>query len=118
VRLALDHHCSQVIAARLRERGHDVVTAHERVWHLLSDEVLLERCAAERRSLVTNNVRDLVAVAQRWAEEGRHHAGLVLTSDVSLPRTHATIGTYVERLDELLTANPTETAFVDRIHWL
>jgi hypothetical protein len=118
VRLALDHHYAQLIAVRLRERGHDVVTAYERDWHDLDDELLLERCAAERRSLLTNNVRDLAAVAQRWAEEGRRHAGLVFTSDGSLPRTRATIGTYVKGLDELLTANPEETAFVDRVHWL
>jgi hypothetical protein len=118
VRLALDHHYSQLIAARLRERGYDVVTAYERRWHVLDDEQFLDRCAAERRSLVTNNVRDLATVVQRWAEEGRHHPGLVFTSDASLPRTHATIGTYIARLDELLTAHPGDIAFVDRIHWL
>jgi hypothetical protein len=118
VRLALDHHYAPLIAVQLCERGHDVVAAYERGWHDLDDEVLLDRCAAERRSLLTNNVRDLTAVAQHWLEEGRHHSGLVFTSDASLPRTRATVGTYVQRLDELLTANPAKDAFLDRVHWL
>jgi predicted nuclease of predicted toxin-antitoxin system len=118
VRVALDHHYSHLIAEQLRDRGHDVVAVHERGWHQLADEELLDRCVAEARALVTNDVTDFVALARRWAGEGRHHAGLVFTSDVSLPRTRATIGAYVELLGSLLTDNPGEVAFRDRIHWL
>ena len=118
MRLALDHHFSPVIAARLRDRDHDVLAAYERAWHRVSDEVLLDRCADDGRSLLTNNVGDVIGLAQRWAEEGRHHAGLVFTSDASLPRTHATIGTFVDRLEVLLAANPGTASFIDRVHWL
>jgi hypothetical protein len=116
--LALDHHYSHLIAPQLRDRGHDVVAVQERRWHQASDEDLLDNCAAEERALVTNNVGDFVAIAQRWAGEGRHHAGLVFTSDASLPRTRGRIGRYVERLDAMLGDNGGETTFVDRIHWL
>jgi hypothetical protein len=118
VRVALDHHYSHLIAAQLRDRGHDVIAVYERRWHQASDEELLDRCTAEDRALLTNNVGDFVAIAQRWAAEGRHHAGLVFTSDVSLPRTCETIGTYVELLEALPREHAGETAFVDRIHWL
>jgi hypothetical protein len=118
VRLAQDHHYTITIAERLRESGHDAVAVFERGWHDLGDEDLLERCAAEERSLLTNNVGDFVPIAQRWAGEGRTHAGLVFTSDASLPRTHASIGTYVARLRDLMDANPGATAFRDRVHWL
>lgn len=118
MRLALDHHFSPAIAGRLRDRDHDVIAAHEQAWHELSDAALLDRCAVEARTLLTNNVGDFIGLAQRWAEEGRTHAGLVFTSDAGLPRTHATIGTFIDLLEELLTANPGETSFVDRIHWL
>jgi hypothetical protein len=118
VRLALDHHYSQLIAEQLRACGHDVDAVHERGWHQLDDEQLLDRCASEARTLLTNNVRDFTAIAQRWAGDGRQHAGLVFTSDASLPRTRAAIGTYVDRLDALLTENASESAFVDRVHWL
>jgi hypothetical protein len=118
VRLALDHHSSHRIAEQLRGRGHDVDAVFERGWHQLGDEELFDRCAAEGRAVLTNNVGDFVALAQRWAGDGRHHAGLVFTSDVGLPRTRATIGTYVDLLAALLTDNPGEADFVDRIHWL
>lgn len=118
VRLALDHHYTGIIAERLRERGHDAVAVFERSWHRAADEELLELCVAEGRALVTNDVGDFVAIAQRWAGEGRHHAGLVFTSDDSLPRTRATIGRYVELLSALIADNPGEGAFTDRVHWL
>lgn len=118
MRLALDHHHSPQIARALRDRGHDVVAVYERGWHLCSDDELLERCATEGRALLTNNVGDLVAIIQRWAGEGRGHAGLVFTSDASLPRTRATIGTDVEILETLLNEHSADDALVDVVQWL
>jgi hypothetical protein len=118
VRLALDHHYSTSIGSQLRVRGHDVVALIERAWEAEDDEPLLELCNHEVRALVTNNVGDFTVIARRWAVEGRSHSGLVFTSDVSMPRGRDTIGRYVETLDALLSANPEDDAFVDRVHWL
>lgn len=118
MRLLLDHHYSTKIATQLRKRGHDVVAAVERGWHGEDDETLLTLCGQERRALLTNNVRDLTAVARRWATDGRSHSGLIFTSDASLPRGRRTIGRYVRALNALLVANPGDGAFADRIHWL
>lgn len=118
VNLALDHHYSKQIAARLRDRGHAVVAAVEHGWEGEGDEPLLVLCAAEQRALLTNNVSDFVSIACRWASEGRQHSGLIFTSDASMPRSRRTIGRYVTALDRLLTAHPADDAFHDRIHWL
>jgi len=118
VKLALDHHYSDQIAVQLRRRRCDVVAAIERGWEQEDDESLLGLCAAEDRTLLTNNVADFTVIARRWALEGRPHAGLVFTSDASLPRSPHTIGLYVTALQALVRANPTDDAFVDRIHWL
>lgn len=116
MRPALDNHYSPTIAAKLRDRGHDVVAAVERGWEVEPDDVLLLRCLDEQRALLTNNVADFAALARRWAAEGRSHAGLVFTSDTSMPRGRATIGRYVRALDDLLRATP--GPFIDRVRWL
>lgn len=118
MKLALDHHYSPQIAIGLRDRGYDVVAAVEKGWESQEDELLLELCEAESRALVTNNVGDFIVIARQWAAQGRQHAGLILTSDASLPRGRDTIGRYIAALDALLAANEADGAFTDRIHWL
>ncbi len=118
MKLALDHHYSTKIASQLRENGFDVVAIVERGWETEADEVLLTLCHDERRALLTNNVRDFVVIARRWAAEGRAHSGLIFTSDASLPRSRLTIGRYVEVLEQLLHSLPGEDAFIDHVHWL
>lgn len=117
MKIALDHHYSPAIAEQLRRRAHDVVAVVERGWEREDDEPLLAICLTERRTLVTNNVSDFAAIARRWAAEGRSHAGLIFTSDASLPHTRATIGKYVELLDALISAQQQPDPFVDRVHW-
>lgn len=118
MKLALDHHYATAIAIQLRERSHDAVGAVEQRWETESDESLLMMGEAQRRTLVTNNVGDFTVIARRWAVEGRRHAGLVFTSDASMPRSRRTIGRYVDALDDLLHSHPQEGSFMDRGHWL
>jgi Domain of unknown function (DUF5615) len=118
VRLLLDHHYSPLIAEQLRSQDHNVRTAHELAWSLEGDERLLSLCVEDERALLTNNVRDFMLIARRWALEDRPHFGLILTSDRSLPRSRHTIGTYVSLLGSLLSANPNPTALMDQIRWL
>lgn len=118
MKLALDHHYPRAIAEQLRAAEHDVVAAIERDWHREQDEPLLGLCASEGRALVTNNVGDFTVIARRWAVSGQQHAGLIFTSDASLPRTRDAIGKYVELLDDLLRQNTGDAGFTDRVHWL
>lgn len=118
MKLALDHHYSPAIATELRVRGYDVTAVAERGWETEDDASLLSLCLEELRALLTNNVSDFTTIVRRWALEGRGHAGLIFTSDSSMPRTRAAIGLFVKALDELLKANSDEEAFNDRIHWL
>lgn len=118
MKLALDHHYSADIAAKLRERGHDVIAVIERGWHAEKDEPLLTLCVEEQRALMTNNVGDFALITRRWAAEGRRHPGLIFTSDASMPRGRDTIGRFVDALDDLMRTNQSEEALNDRVVWL
>ena len=118
MRLALDHHYSPVIAARLRATGRDVVAAVERGWEREDDESLLAICALEGRALLTNDVADFTAISRAWAADGRSHSGLIFTSDAGMPRSRHTIGRCVDALEDLLLRHPDEDAFRDQVHWL
>lgn len=119
MRLLLDEQFSPLIASNLRDRGHDTAAVGERA-DLMSadDDTLLSLCASERSALLTNNVRDFVLIARRWAAEGRSHRGLILVSDRTLPRSRNTIGPYVSALERLLRAHPAEDALQDQTVWL
>jgi len=118
VKLALDHHCSPQIASRLRDFGHDAVTVAERGWETETDEALLAFCVDEQRALVTNNVADFAVIVRRWALEGRSHAGLVFTSDRTMPRGSGCIGQYVRALDHLVQGLRGDDALRDQVQWL
>jgi predicted nuclease of predicted toxin-antitoxin system len=58
VKLLLDEMFSPVIAARLRERGHDVESIKGSARETLGDAEVLELARNERRAIATNNLVD------------------------------------------------------------
>jgi predicted nuclease of predicted toxin-antitoxin system len=118
VKLLLDEHYANDIAAALGAAGHDAVTVSERRLKGLDDEPLLALAASEDRALLTAGARDFLPLIRRWAESGEDHCGLVLTSDTSMPRSKQTIGLYVGRLRELIEANPDPRALANQVRWL
>lgn len=119
MRLVLDEMYSPQIASQLRSRNHDVLSVSERPDLMgRSDEELFAAMAADNRAIVTNNAADFVPLLQRAAADGTGHAGLLLTSDRSLPRTKAGIGRYVAVLDELLASHSADDSFRNQMRWL
>jgi hypothetical protein len=119
VRLLLDEHYSPKIAAELRKRGHDVVSASERDdLRGLGDRELWNLASAEGRALMTENVADFMPFVREAAAEGTRHSGVVFTSPRSLPRGPRTIGLYVKRLGSFLRDRSADDALADRTHWL
>lgn len=119
MKLLIDEHYANEIAAQLRAAGHDAVTVSERRLTGINDEALLVLAASEGRALLTNNARDFIPLIARWAAAGQSHGGLLLTSsDASLPRGKHSIGLYVECLRTLMEANPGDRALADQLRWL
>ena len=118
MKLLIDEHYADEIAAELRAAGHDAVTVSERQIKSTDDEPLLELAWSENRALLTNNARDFMPIVGRWATSGRDHCGLLLTSDSSMPRHKGTIGAYVRTLQAIMEANPDQSALANEVRWL
>ena len=118
MKLLLDEHYADAIAAQLRNAGHDAVTVSERQLKGADDESLLTFAAAEGRVLLTNNARDFLVLVARWSASGVDHGGLLLTSDSSMPRGKDSIGRYVECLRNVMDAHPATHALANEVRWL
>jgi hypothetical protein len=119
LKLVLDELYGQAIAVDLRERGHDVISVHERPdLEGLKDEQLFPLLAAEQRAIVTENWPDYQEEMCRAAAAGRDHYGVLFTSRKQLPRSKQTIGLYIRVLDDFLKRHPDEDALLNSYCWL
>ncbi|MFZ0214930.1 MAG: DUF5615 family PIN-like protein [Candidatus Dormiibacterota bacterium] len=118
MRLLLDVHHSRLVAERLRREQHDVVAAaDDRRLGALADEDLLRFATAERRAVVTENVKDFDRIVRTWSTTGEHHCGVVFTSP---RRFHRGRRSYPEDLVASLRRLLQEPAREDhdRVTWL
>lgn len=56
--------------------------------------------------------------ARQWAEDGRDHIGILLTSDTGMPRGADAVSLYLKTLAALLKDNPAKDAFHNQVCWL
>lgn len=107
-------------AAGLRARGYDVVAVKRDRPELEQrlDQTVLGASAAERRAVVTNNVRDYRVVHERTLGRGETHYGIVYTYDDTLPRKKTAVPLWLSTLAQFLDAHPDEDALVNRTYVL
>lgn len=119
MRLCLDEHYSPQIAVELREAGFDVTSIKERPDLVgMPDAELLAAVTADRRALLTENVRDVRPLVDTLAAEGQSHYGVVFTAHRTMPRSTQTIGMYVRALTGLLARFPGDDDFRNAVEWL
>ena len=111
MRLFLDAHISaRRIAAPLRDRGHDVRAAdEERELDGLGDEDLLAAAATEERVFITFDVHDFPAIARRWAEAKRTHAGCAIVVGID----HGEFGAVLDAIEKELQTRPRQADWQD-----
>jgi predicted nuclease of predicted toxin-antitoxin system len=86
LRLLLDEHYSRSVARELRNCGYDVVAvAEERDLRGAADSALFSWARENRRAIVTQDVRDFVAIARGAAVSETDHCGIVFTSPRAFP---------------------------------
>ncbi len=115
MRVLLDAHVSgRHVGAPLARAGHHVLglDRHEELW-LLPDEEVLALATAERRIVVTHNVRHFAPLARHWAEARRSHAGLILVT-----LEHTAYGTILDALGQSFARWPAAADWVDRTVFL
>ena len=96
--LYFDVHVDQAIAAQLRLRQVDVLTAQEDGADQLSDDLLLERASRLGRPLITHDIR-FKAMAVDWQSQPRPFCGLIFGHPL-----HVSIGQCVKDLELIAKA--------------
>lgn len=118
MRLLLDEMLSPVIAARLRERGHDVEAIKGSTYEALSDAEVMDLARLQRRAVVTNNLVDFRRLHHEAVEPGgQGHCGMVFMPG-SYRRTKAETGRIVKALEAKLREFPGERDLADGETWL
>jgi len=118
LRLLLDEMYSDTISTELRRLGADAISLHERrELEGSSDEEVLRFAVVERRTLVTNNVRDYAPLVEAFGLRGETHFGVVFTDDATFPRTRDGIGSFVRAL-AALAAGTKDDGMLDGCQYL
>jgi hypothetical protein len=124
VKLLLGEMLSPAIARELRSRGHDAepVAGHpdrEAQSHVaLSDPEVLALARAERRAIVTNNLRDFRPLHhEAITPGGLGHFGMIFMPG-AYRRTRAGTGRIVAALEVILVRHPGEEDLLDGEAWL
>lgn len=89
------------ISDALQSRGIDAVAVTKERLDLSGEEDVrvLRGATAERRVLVTNNVRDFAPLIQDLGLRGEQHYGVLFTDDDTFPRSEAGVGLLVRSLE-------------------
>ena len=104
LRLLLDEHISPEVALGLRRRNRAIPVRSMAEWEDGSylgqaDAACLNAAAVQQLTLVTYDRRTIAPLLKAWAEEGRHHAGVVFADEKTI--SPADIGGLVGALARL-----------------
>lgn len=106
MRALLDEQLSPQIAILLHQRGYDVVAVADRADLVgRSDRIIFEVASAERRAVVTNNIKDFRPLAAEWLARGQAHGGLILLPS-SRTRTRTAVAALADAIESVLRDHP------------
>jgi predicted nuclease of predicted toxin-antitoxin system len=119
VRLLLDEMLSPAIARELQARGYDAeAVAGHPDREALPDPEVLALARAQRRVIVTNNVRDLRPLhAEAVMPGGPGHYGMIFMAG-NYRRTKSDTGRIIAALEATMKQHPGDEALVNAEEWL
>lgn len=89
----MDHHVPRAVTEGLRQRGVDVLTAHEDDRAKAEDDILLARSSELERVLYSQD-DDLLVITHEWLRTGIEFAGLIYSYQLN-----TTVGRAVRDLE-------------------
>ena len=99
VRLLLDEMHAPIIAATLRDRGHDVLAvADQTELRALTDDELYTWAGQHQRRIVTENVKDFAPLLRRAEESQQPATPVLFTSSRTFPRSRRNPGPIIDAL--------------------
>jgi hypothetical protein len=107
LKLLLDEHISPAVASGVRRRNPEMMVHALVAWRGgeligLDDDACMMAAAADGLAFVTYDRRTFPLLLKSWAEQGRHHAGVIFVDERSI--SPADIGGLVRALTELARA--------------
>lgn len=109
--LYFDHNMQDAVAAALRSRGIDVLTAWEDHYDHEPDDIVLQRAQALGRVLVTHD-QDYLKLAHDWQSAAQPFAGIVFCHLSQSP-----IGLLISEL-ELVAQTMTADELANTVVWI
>lgn len=108
MKLLLDEHYDYAIADELQKRGVDAVSVTKDRTDLVGqdDDTVLRAAWAERRVVVTNNVRDYAPLVDDFGLRGEAQYGVLFTDDDTFPRAEEGIGLLIRSLEAFARDKP------------
>jgi hypothetical protein len=103
--LLLDEMHSRVLAAALRELGHDLAAVTEQdALRTMTDGELYRWAGEHGRRIVTENVKDFAPLLRRGEQSGQPATPVLFTSSRTFPRSRRNPGPLINALDAWLRA--------------
>ena len=89
LKLLLDEHISPDVAKGLRRKDRTITVHAMTAWEEgnflgQEDAACLKEATAQRLTLVTYDRRTIPPLLKAWAEEGRHHVGVIFVDDKTI----------------------------------
>jgi hypothetical protein len=72
------------LAAQIRLRGFDAISAYEAGRAELSDADQLAYAVSQRRAILTCNAKDFAPLSKTWWQDGRQHHGIIVSEQLPL----------------------------------
>ena len=84
VKLYLDENVEPALAHVLRERGFDVISAHEMDLTGKTDQDQLEFAISQKRAILTFDSKDFAPLAEKYYKNKRDHYGIILSAQYNI----------------------------------